>query len=218
MSINKGSLKSMPLLAMVLVLAGCSLAPKHERPMPPVAANWPETIVNHSGTDASMLGWSSFIEDEQLRQLVGMAVNNNRSLRQALLDIEAARAQYRITGSARLPAVSAQADGTRQRLPADLSMTGRSEVQSSYQVGLGLTAFELDLFGRATLKQLRRQTRSHLLEHERFIAGLLLDAGGQTLDYQQLQRVSRHDQRARTALHFNPRAFKQALDFLVFQL
>ena len=148
MSINKGSLKSMPLLAMVLVLAGCSLAPKHERPMPPVAANWPETIVNHSGTDASMLGWSSFIEDEQLRQLVGMAVNNNRSLRQALLDIEAARAQYRITGSARLPAVSAQADGTRQRLPADLSMTGRSEVQSSYQVGLGLTAFELDLFGR----------------------------------------------------------------------
>ena len=69
-------------------------------------------------------------------------------MRQALLDIEAARAQYRVQRADRLPSINANATGSRQRLPADLSSSGRSDVSSSYQVGPGLTEYEVDLFGR----------------------------------------------------------------------
>lgn len=77
-----------------------------------------------------------------------MALDNNRSLRQTLLDIEAARAQYRIQRADRVPGLNAAATGNRQRQPADLSAGNRSEVASSYQVGLALPEYELDLFGR----------------------------------------------------------------------
>ena len=77
-----------------------------------------------------------------------VALDNNRSLRQTLLDIEAARAQYRIQRADRVPGLNAAATGNRQRQPADLSAGNRSEVASSYQVGLALPEYELDLFGR----------------------------------------------------------------------
>ena len=69
-------------------------------------------------------------------------------MRQTLLDIEAARAQYRIQRADRVPGLNAAATGNRQRQPADLSAGNRSEVASSYQVGLALPEYELDLFGR----------------------------------------------------------------------
>lgn len=116
----------------IAALAGCSLAPTYERPQAPVASHW--QAADAEGARAQALDWQTFIVDADLRRAVDTALSNNRSLRQALLDIEAARAQYRIQ----------RAD----RLPADLSQTGRSEVTSNYQVGLGLAEYEVDLFGR----------------------------------------------------------------------
>nr|WP_218574164.1 efflux transporter outer membrane subunit [Pseudomonas sp. ALS1279] len=134
------------LLTLAIALGGCSLAPHYERPEAPVAANW--QVADANGTRAQALDWQTFIVDADLRRAVDTALNNNRSLRQALLDIEAARAQYRIQRADRLPSLNANASGNRQRLPADQSQTGRSEVTSVYQVGLGLAEYEVDLFGR----------------------------------------------------------------------
>ena len=134
------------LLTLAIALGGCSLAPTYERPAAPVAADW--QVANANGTRAQALDWQTFIVDADLRRAVDTALNNNRSLRQALLDIEAARAQYRIQRADRLPSLNANASGNRQRLPADQSQTGRSEVTSVYQVGLGLAEYEVDLFGR----------------------------------------------------------------------
>ncbi|QNH03383.1 efflux transporter outer membrane subunit [Pseudomonas sediminis] len=134
------------LLTLAIALGGCSLAPTYERPAAPVAADW--QVANANGTRAQALDWQTFIVDADLRRAVDTALNNNRSLRQALLDIEAARAQYRIQRADRLPSINANATGNRQRLPADQSQTGRSEVASVYQVGLGLAEYEVDLFGR----------------------------------------------------------------------
>ena len=134
------------LLALAVALAGCSLAPRYERPEAPVAAHW--NAPQATGTSAQALDWQTFIVDADLRNAVQTALGNNRSLRQALLDIEAARAQYRIQRADRLPSINANASGNRQRLPADQSQTGRSEVTSVYQVGLGLAEYEVDLFGR----------------------------------------------------------------------
>ncbi|SFW54047.1 outer membrane protein, multidrug efflux system [Pseudomonas sp. NFACC19-2] len=134
------------LLTLAVALGGCSLAPHYERPEAPVAADW--QVVDANGTRAQALDWQAFIVDADLRRAVDTALNNNRSLRQALLDIEAARAQYRIQRADRLPSLNANVSGNRQRLPADQSQTGRSEVTSVYQVGLGLAEYEVDLFGR----------------------------------------------------------------------
>lgn len=132
------------LLVLAMTLAGCSLAPSYQRPEAPVAASWNTP----AGATAEALDWQTFILDPELRQVVEAALGNNRNLRQALLDIEAARAQYRVQRADRLPSINANASGNRQRLPSDQSLSGRSEVASTYQVGLGLTEYELDLFGR----------------------------------------------------------------------
>ncbi|QLF93463.1 efflux transporter outer membrane subunit [Pseudomonas sp. ABC1] len=136
-------------LAAALLLAGCSLAPHYQRPDAPIPAQWQTAgQAADSASTASTLDWQAFVSDAQLRGLVEQALASNRSLRQTLLDVEAARAQYRVQRADRLPGLEAQGNGSRQRVPGDLSSSGRSEVQSSYQAGLGLTAFELDLFGR----------------------------------------------------------------------
>ncbi|MCS4306205.1 multidrug efflux system outer membrane protein [Rheinheimera pacifica] len=76
------------------------------------------------------------------------ALTNNRSFRQTLLDIESARAQYRIVQSDRVPQLQAAGSGNRQQIPASLSPTGVAGVSSNYQVGLTLPEYELDLFAR----------------------------------------------------------------------
>ncbi|UVL86864.1 efflux transporter outer membrane subunit [Pseudomonas sichuanensis] len=134
-------------LVLALTLAGCSLAPTYERPEAPVPAQWGDAA-GHQGPVVDQLEWQAFIVDPVLRQLVGAALGNNRSLRQTLLDIEQARAQYRIQRADRVPGLNAAASGNRQHLPAGLSSNGREGVSSTYQVGLALPEYELDLFGR----------------------------------------------------------------------
>jgi len=135
-----------PIFLLAFALGGCSLAPSYQRPEAPIAEHWradanPQAVAGHA------LDWQAFIVDPQLRRLVGIALANNRSLRQSLLDIEQARAQYRIQRADRVPNLAGTATGTRQRVPADLS-NGISTQVSSYQVGLTLPEYELDLFGR----------------------------------------------------------------------
>ncbi|SIT31841.1 efflux transporter outer membrane subunit [Achromobacter sp. MFA1 R4] len=135
-------------LVLAAALAGCSMAPVYERPASPVSEHWGNATAGPGRSAATTLDWQSFVTDDALRKLVELALENNRDLRQSLLNIEAARAQYQITRADRLPTLDAQGTGTRQRVPGDLNTTGSSGVQSSYQAGVGLTAFEIDLFGR----------------------------------------------------------------------
>ena len=83
------------LLSVSLLLGGCSLAPDYERPAAPMAAQWKQPAVStHSA--AATLDWPRFVTDASLRSLVELALSNNRDLRQSLLNVEAARALYRI--------------------------------------------------------------------------------------------------------------------------
>jgi len=134
-------------LVIALMLGGCSLAPTYERPVAPVADHWAGESTK-KGSPINQLAWQTFIVDPDLRRLVTIALDNNRSLRQTLLDIEQARAQYRIQRADRVPGLNANASGNRQRLPADLASDGRAGVASNYQVGVALPEYELDLFGR----------------------------------------------------------------------
>lgn len=139
--------RTLSALGLALLLAGCaSLAPEYQRPEALVPAAWPAAVADQAA--AAPLQWQDFVTDERLRALVREALQNNRDLRQTLLNVEAVRAQYQIQRAERLPNLGLQANGTRQRTPADLAGAGSASTQGNYQVGLGVTAFELDLFGR----------------------------------------------------------------------
>jgi len=139
-------------LLTTLTVSGCTLAPDYQQPASPVPDNMGGG--EQSADQLVLPGWETLFQDPQLQQLIRTALGNNRDLRLALLDVAEARAQYRIDGSALYPELSVDGDGTRQRLPADLSQTGDSEIQSQYSVGVGVAAYELDLFGRLrSLKQ-----------------------------------------------------------------
>ena len=92
-------------------LSACSMAPVYERPDSPVSTSWQEKSASvdtqELQSSASKLDWQSFIVDDNLRSLVSSALENNRDLRQATLNIEAARAQYRIQRADRVPNIGA---------------------------------------------------------------------------------------------------------------
>ena len=150
--------KSVMALALMAALSGCSLIPEYQRPDAPVAANWPEGEAYEGASNATQrqqtLDWEAFFRDPALRQLIGVALENNRDLRVAALNVDAYRALYRIQRADLLPAVSADGTGSRSRTPGDLNQTGQSTIGSQYSATLGVS-WELDLFGR--LGSLREQ-------------------------------------------------------------
>jgi multidrug efflux system outer membrane protein len=141
-------------LAAAAALTGCSLIPTYERPATPVDAAYPQgDAYRGSAGDAQVapaveLGWRDYFADPRLRRLIEVSLENNRDLRVAALNVEAYRAQYRIQRADLFPEVGATGQGTRQRVPADLSTTGQRVISSQYGVSLGTTAWEIDLFGR----------------------------------------------------------------------
>ena len=138
----------------VACLAGCSMAPEYTRPEAPVSATWPtgpayKNSTSLSGeTAATDLKWGEFFVNPQLQKLIALALENNRDLRVAALNIERSRAQYQIQRSDLFPKVDANASATYQRLAEDFSGTGLPMNIHQYNVGLGVSSYELDLFGR----------------------------------------------------------------------
>jgi multidrug efflux system outer membrane protein len=92
--------------------------------------------------------WRDYFSDAKLQKLIQLALDNNRDLRVAALNIEKARAQYQIQRSELFPSINASGSGTAKRTPASLSGTGQPVISHSYSAGLGFAAYELDFFGR----------------------------------------------------------------------
>jgi outer membrane protein, multidrug efflux system len=147
-------LKCLLLVGMVSVLNGCTLAPQYHRPEAPVPAVWPngaasrETRTAINASNAFDIGWQEFFSDKKLRQVIGMALTNNRDLRLSALNVERARAIYGIQRGELLPAVKAVGSGSKQGVPADLSSTGERTTSERYDVNLGVASWEIDFFGR----------------------------------------------------------------------
>lgn len=130
------------------VLSGCSLAPTYERPQAPIDASYPTDARGQAAHDAQTLGWRQFFPDQRLQALITSALENNRDLRIAALNIEEARAQYNITRADLLPNLNVTGSAARARTPAAQSLTGSPYISNSYQAGLAVSSYELDFFGR----------------------------------------------------------------------
>lgn len=140
-------------LGLAFGVAGCGLlAPRYQPPALPVAEAWPiaanATVENNDAPAAADIGWRDFFVDQQLQQLIALALQNNRDLRVAVLNIERARAQYRVQRADRVPSINASGSMTRQKAPSATSTTGGYPITEVYAANIGIAAFELDLFGR----------------------------------------------------------------------
>ncbi len=136
--------------ACALALAGCStLAPPYARPDAPVSARFRDVPAEATSTQAvASLEWREVFVDPRLQQVVAAALDNNRDLRVAMLNIEKARANYRIQRADLLPSIDASASQTAQRSSAATSSSGQSQVSRSVSAEVGFSSWELDLFGR----------------------------------------------------------------------
>ncbi len=122
-------------------LAACSFIPTYERPAPPVPEAFPQPAAS-AGTPAPQLAWIDFLHDPRLRQLVQLALDNNRDLRVAVLNIEQARAQLGATRADQWPTVNGVASGSRAPSAANGRMT------NTFTAGVAVSSYELDFFGR----------------------------------------------------------------------
>ncbi len=149
--------------ALATLLGACTLEPHYHRPPAPVPALPGGTA---GGTAAADIGWREFFPDPQLQQLIALALTNNRDLRVAALNVQSAQAQYRIERAPLFPTINASAVEQVQEIPVAVlesefpsasaaagaaggsaAPTGGITVRT-YNVGVGFTNFELDLFGR----------------------------------------------------------------------
>ena len=158
-------------LISLICLAGCStMAPKYSQPALPVPAEWPKTDTPHTASakvdqkTTVDITWQEFFIDVKLQKLIDLAIKNNRDLKVAALNIERSGVLYQIQRNDLLPKVDATADAGFQRIPADLSAIGKSMTVEQYNIGLGISSYELDLFGR--VRSLQEQALEQYLATE----------------------------------------------------
>lgn len=125
-------------------LAGCSMEPKYVRPEAPVPPSWPvgDAYLRASEATLPSVTYRDIFRDPRLQKLIEQALANNRDLRVAAANIESARAQYRIQRAELFPQLNANAG-------AEISgNTANGGSSSSFNAGLAVPSWELDLFGR----------------------------------------------------------------------
>jgi multidrug efflux system outer membrane protein len=175
-----------------LCLPGCTLEPHYVRPQPAVTQQWPaapagdeksaassaQAAAEASQRSAAQIGWREFFTDPKLQTLIEQALQHNPDAQVATLNIEAARAQYQIQRAALFPKISASATEQVQRFPTGVTPIaggagGATAATGSglfrfYDLGVGFTSYELDLFGRIrSLKHSRLQQYLGFVETRR---------------------------------------------------
>uniref|UniRef100_UPI0035C9A305 efflux transporter outer membrane subunit n=1 Tax=uncultured Sphingomonas sp. TaxID=158754 RepID=UPI0035C9A305 len=154
--------KMMIALAAGLTLAGCNLAPHYVRPGLPVPPMSPVGPAYATADAAAAIvpadtAWRDFFTDDRLRSVIHTALENNRDLRIAVSNVEQARAQYRVTRADLFPTIGATGSATYAKSPFSTTAgtgtgagttaagSGRTDI---YSANVGISAWEIDLFGR----------------------------------------------------------------------
>ena len=167
-------LKSIAVVALAASLTACTMAPKYEQPAAPVPAAYENADAAAPAAPASEIGWKEFFPDPELQDLIARALVNNRDLRIATLNVEAARAQYRIQRADLVPTIEAGGTANSQRTPGSLTLSGESDLTRAYSAGFSTSQFELDLFGRVRSLRNAALEDYFAVEENRTAAHLLL--------------------------------------------
>jgi len=147
-------IRSAAIAIALFALTACTMAPGYTRPEAPVTSEWPsgpaykEIAARAGDLSASDITWKEFFVNEQLQKLIALALQNNRDLRVAALNIERSQALYRIQRADLFPTVVAVGIGIESETAASRAAPGQSVRVHQYSVDLAFSAYELDLFGR----------------------------------------------------------------------
>jgi len=128
---------------LVLLASGCMVGPDYQRP----DVDMPQAYIGDTATGESVadLHWWQLFRDPQLQDLVRVALEENRDLRQAIARVDEARARLGVTRADQFPTLDGAATGGRGN-QAEQIVPGTG-IQENYF--LGLTAgYEADLWGR----------------------------------------------------------------------
>lgn len=142
------------IIGLILWIGGCSLSSEYQRPHAPVPDVWPGGAAYPDSAGSAEPGksagivWRDFIRDPRLQKVIETALENNRDLRIAALNVKKARALYGIQRAEILPVFTAAAGGSKERIPADLTGGEESVTSQEYHANLGVSAWEIDFFGR----------------------------------------------------------------------
>jgi multidrug efflux system outer membrane protein len=137
-------------------LSACSMDPHYVRPTPAVPPSFPQGSPYPQQAEPPLpaVSYRDIFRDARLQAIVEQALANNQDLRQALANIRAARALYRVQRADIFPQVDASA-GVTERRGSTQGGTGTGgagagghDTVTSYDVQAGTTAWEIDLFGR----------------------------------------------------------------------
>lgn len=147
-----------------MLLAGCAVGPKYQRPAADLPAAWRDTPAQ--GKPAPAERWWTFYGDAALDRLIEEALAHNQDLALAAARVEEARALLKITDADRAPAVDAEFQRDRTRSSARSSMPlppGTPLERNTYRAALNV-AYEVDLWGR--LSSATDAARAELLASE----------------------------------------------------
>jgi len=142
------------LCCMLTALCGCSMIPAFERPKAAVPQEWPippyEPANGQVLPKAHELAWHQFFTDERLKKLTEFALENNQDMHIATARVREAMAVYGVVYADRLPTVNLAASSTSARTPKDLTLFGKDITTHRQDMGLNLSGFELDFWGRVS--------------------------------------------------------------------
>lgn len=150
-----------------LLLTGClNLAPSYEQPAAPeeTASKWAVSPAAAGVKEGELVVWEKFFLDERLRKVIRTALDNNRDLRQSMLEVERLRQLYRVSRAELFPSVSAAGSGTHQRSSVDTITPGTPRVGHLYAANLAMSSYEIDFFGR--IRNLNEQAMQAYLAQE----------------------------------------------------
>ncbi|MBM3098908.1 efflux transporter outer membrane subunit [Gluconobacter cerinus] len=137
---------------LALLLSGCTMIPDYHRPAAPVATVWPNKAADVAATDGGSLeNWRAFYRDPVLQSLIETALANNRDLQIAQHQVEASSAQFDIENAALFPTLNGTAGANVQKMNSriwSLSQGNGPFYMRQYAVGFGVSAYEVDLWGR----------------------------------------------------------------------
>ena len=143
--------KTLSALIAATILSSCTMIPDFGRPEFPAAQNWndvPGYEMPIGDTLATQMSWKEFFNSPEFHQVIDTALQNNKDLKTAALNISEARALYRIERADLFPNINANGDATLSESSDDSSVTGLAQTSELYQANIGVAAYELDLFGR----------------------------------------------------------------------
>jgi len=166
-------MKRLPALLALSALGACSMDPHYTRPTPATPPSWPQgdAYLRQSEAPLPGLSYRDVFRDARLQALVEQALANNQDLRQALANIQSARALYRVQRAEIFPAIDASGGVSVRRGSTQATAAGGSgsssngdKTTTSYDIQAGTTAWEIDLFGR--LRSLSRSAFNQYLASE----------------------------------------------------